>query len=88
MKKASRRSSDDLRPEYDLAALGPGVRGKYAKLLGGTTLVALQPEVAVAFPTATAVNEALRAVLKATAVVRRSAAVPKRSSYRRSRSTT
>ena len=88
MKKASRRSSDDVRPEYDLAALGPGVRGKYARLLEGTTLVALQPEVAVAFPTATAVNEALRAVLKATAVVRRSAPVPKRSSRRPSRSKT
>ncbi len=86
MKKAGRRSSDDLRPEYDLSALGPGVRGKYAKLLKGTTLVALQPEVAVAFPTAAAVNAALRAVLKATAIVRRSAPVPKRSSHRPSRS--
>jgi len=86
MKKASRQSPDDLRPEYDLAALGPGVRGKYAKLLKGTTLVALQPEVAAAFPTSMAVNEALRAVLKATAVVRRSTPVPKRSSHRLSRS--
>jgi hypothetical protein len=86
MKKASRQRADDLRPEYDLAALGPGVRGKYAKLLKGTTLVALQPEVAAAFPTSTAVNEALRAVLKATAVVRRSTPVPRRSSHRSSRS--
>jgi len=88
MKKASRLSSDDLRSEYDLAALGPGVRGKYAKLLKGTTLVALQPEVAAAFPTSGAVNEALRAVLKATAVVRRPTPVPKRSSRRPSRSKT
>ena len=30
MKKASRKTrDDDLRPEYDLAKLGPGVRGKY-----------------------------------------------------------
>ena len=86
MKKASGKKPDDLRPEYDLAALGPGVRGKYAKLLRGTTLVALQPEVAAAFPTSTAVNEALRAVLKATAVVRRSAPVPRRSSQRPARS--
>jgi hypothetical protein len=85
MKKASRQSSDDLRPEYDLAALGPGVRGKYAKQLKRTTLVALQPEVAEAFPTSEAVNEALRAVLKATAIVRRSTPVPKRSSRRPSR---
>ncbi len=83
MKKASRPALDDMRPEYDLAALGPGVRGKYAKQLKGTTLVALQPEVARAFPTSEAVNEALRAVLKATAIVRRAAPVPKRSSRRR-----
>jgi hypothetical protein len=86
MKKASPQRPDDLRPEYDLGALGPGVRGKYAKLLKGTTLVALQPEVAVAFPTSSAVNEALRAVLKATAIARRSTPVPKRSSHRASRS--
>ena len=86
MKKASLQSSDDLRPEYDLAALGPGVRGKYASRLKGTTLVALRPEVAEAFPTSEAVNEDLRAVLKATAIKRRSAPVPKRSSRRRARS--
>lgn len=73
MKKASRQTIDDLRPEYDLASMGPGVRGKYAGRLKGTTLVALQPEVAEAFPTSEAVNQALRAVLKATAVMRRSA---------------
>ena len=78
MKKARLNSSDDLRPEYDLASLGPGVRGKYAQRLKGTTLVALQPEVADAFPTSEAVNEALRAVLKATTVVRRSTPVRKR----------
>jgi hypothetical protein len=73
MKKASRRLADDMRPEYDLASLGPGVRGKYAGRLKGTTLVALQPEVAAAFPTAEAVNEALRAVLRSSTVNRRSA---------------
>jgi hypothetical protein len=86
MKKVSRRGSDDLRPEYDLASLGPGVRGKYAARLKGTTLVALQPEVAEAFPTSEAVNEALRAVLKATAVRRWSAPVGKRPPSRPSRS--
>jgi hypothetical protein len=85
MKRASRRKSDELRPEYDLAALGPGVRGKYAKRLKGTTLVALRPEVAEAFPTSEAVNEALRAVMKATAVMRRSISAPKRVSRRPSR---
>jgi len=77
MKKGSRSSPDDLRPEYDLASLGPGIRGKYAQRLKGTTLVALQPEVAEAFPTSGAVNEALRLVLKATTVVRRSTAMRK-----------
>jgi hypothetical protein len=72
MKKGSRRLPDDLRPEYDLAALGPGVRGKYAGRLKGTTLVALKPEVAAAFPTSEAVNEALRAVLRAKSIARRS----------------
>jgi len=67
MKKGSRRKSDDLRPEYDLAVLGPGVRGKYAGRLKGTTLVALKPEVAAAFPTSEAVNEALRDVLRSRA---------------------
>jgi hypothetical protein len=78
MKKSSRRTTDDLRAEYDLASLGPGVRGKYAGRLKGTTLVALQPEVAEAFPTSEAVNEALRAVLRATTVVRRSTSARKR----------
>jgi hypothetical protein len=86
MKKASRQSSDDMRPEYDLASLGPGVRGKYAERLKGTTLVALQPEVAEAFPTSEAVNRALRAVLKAPAVRRRSASPRKRPSSRSKRS--
>jgi hypothetical protein len=78
MKKASPESSDDLRPEYDLASLGPGVRGKYAQRLRGTTLVALKPEIAEAFPTSAAVNRALRAVLRGTTVPRRSTPARKR----------
>jgi hypothetical protein len=86
MKKARSSDSDELRAEYDFSALGPGVRGKYAKRLAGKTLVALQPEVAKAFPTADAVNEALLAVLKATSVVRRAPPVARRASGRRPRS--
>ena len=85
MKKDSRRRLDDLRPEYDLASLGPGVRGKYAGRLRGTTLVALRPEVAEAFPTSEAVNEALRAVLRATTVVRRSGRARRRGRATRSK---
>lgn len=83
MKKANRHLPDDLRPEYDVAALGPGVRGKYTGRLRGTTLVALKPEVAEAFPTSEAVNKALRAVLRAKTVARRS--TPRGASARTSR---
>jgi len=49
-----------------------GVRGKYIeRLAGGANVVILDDEVAAAFPTDAAVNEALRAVLRAAAVVRR-----------------
>jgi len=85
MKKASGKTADgDIRPEYDLAALGPGVRGKYAGRLKDTVLVALRPEVAEAFPTANAVNEALRAVMKASSAMRRSAPPRRPSSAKRS----
>ena len=68
MKKASRQ---DLRPEYDFANMKGGVRGKYVKRLkAGTNLVLLEPEIYRAFPTAEAVNQALRAVLTMTNAVR------------------
>lgn len=57
---------DDLRPEYDLKELlKGGVRGKYAeRYRAGVNLVRLEADVARAFPTAEAVNEALRLVMK------------------------
>ncbi|RMF28023.1 MAG: hypothetical protein D6759_16595 [Chloroflexi bacterium] len=59
-------TEDDLRPEYDLSQLlKGGVRGKYVeRYRAGTNLVRLAPDVARAFPTEEAVNEALRLVLK------------------------
>lgn len=59
-------TEDDLRPEYDLKTLlKGGVQGKYAKRYHeGTNLVLLAPDVARAFPTEEAVNEALRLVLR------------------------
>ncbi len=58
-------SVDDLRPEYDLASLKGGVRGKYfARATAGTTLVLLARDVAEAFPDGPAVNRALRAFLR------------------------
>ncbi len=57
---------DDLRPEYDLEKLlKDGVRGKYVeRYRAGTNLVRLAPDVAEAFPTEDAVNEALRLVIQ------------------------
>jgi hypothetical protein len=56
---------DDLRPEYDLAKLKGGVRGKYwERYQRGTNLARLAPEVRAAFPTDEAVNEALRSLMQ------------------------
>jgi hypothetical protein len=66
MKKA-RKSRDTLRSEYTRSDFPSGlVRGKYAKRVAeGTNIVRLDPEIAAAFPTSEAVNEALGTVLKA-----------------------
>ena len=67
MKKAKSLEIDDLRPEYRREDLGKGVRGKYfAAYQKGSNLVLLSPDVAKAFPTSDAVNEALRALLQLT----------------------
>jgi hypothetical protein len=68
---------DDLRPEYDFRSMAGGVRGKYIdRLRQGTNLVLLEPEVAEAFPSDAAVNEALRGVLNTTRAVRRTGGLP------------
>ncbi len=67
MKKRSRvEKADELRPEYDLRhLLRNGIQGKYAQRYEeGTNIVLLAPDVAKAFPTQTAVNEALRLVIE------------------------
>jgi len=62
MKKAK---SEELRPEYRRENLGPGVRGKYFESYQkGTNLVLLSPDVAKAFPTEEAVNDALRSLIE------------------------
>ena len=77
MSKATRPADDDLRPEYDFASMKGGVRGKYvARLRKGSNLVLLEPEVAAAFPSAEAVNEALRGVLSTTRAVRGKGGLP------------
>ncbi len=63
MKKASNAKRRAVTvPDIDFTG---GVRGKYAARYGaGTNLVALSPDVAEVFPDSTAVNEALRTLVR------------------------
>ena len=64
MKKVTSKKKDELRKEYDLATLGPGVKGKYHdRFLEGTNLVLLDPDIAEAFPSAKDVNDTLRVLV-------------------------
>lgn len=67
-KRPKTEMNDELRLEYDLRELlKDGVRGKYAqRYRAGTNLVLLEPDVAKAFPSEAAVNEALRLVIQLT----------------------
>ena len=86
MNKANRHNDNDLRPEYDFASMKGGVRGKYvARLRKGSNLVLLDPEVAAAFPSDDAVNEALRGVLNTTRAVRGKGGLPNKALQPRSR---
>jgi uncharacterized DUF497 family protein len=88
MSKATRPDDDDLRPEYDFASMKGGVRGKYvARLRKGSNLVLLEPEVAAAFPSDDAVNEALRGVLNTTRAVRGKGGLPNKALQPTSRAT-
>ena len=62
MKKArAKRTSDELRAEYDLSQLKGGVRGKYhQQATAGTNLVLVDPELVEVFPDTESVNRALR----------------------------
>lgn len=73
MKKASKKSTDKLRPAYKRSDFGTLVRGKYAQRAAeSTNVVVLEPQVARAFPNDRAVNTALRGLLR----TRKSAARP------------
>lgn len=65
-KQVFSETDDELRAEYDLSQLlKGGVRGKYVdRYNAGTNVVLLAPDVAQAFPTESAVNEALRLVMR------------------------
>ena len=65
IKNLERSISDEIRPEYDLASLKGGVRGKYyARATAGTTIVLLEPDVAEVFSDGASVNQALRSYLR------------------------
>lgn len=68
MKKNSIRKQDnyELRDEYDLSKMTILPKGRYdPKRRLGKNVVLLEPDVAEAFPSDEAVNEALRLLLKA-----------------------
>jgi hypothetical protein len=65
MKKASRKPTDELRPEYKRSDFGRLQRGKYVQRLAeATNVVVLDPELSKAFPNDRAVNKALRGLLR------------------------
>ena len=69
-----------MRKQYKLEDLGKGVRGKYYVAYSkGTNLVLLSPDVAAVFPTAEAVNDALRGLVQ---VAKESARLTTRASGR------
>src|SRR5260370_10278875 len=71
-KNIEHRSNDGMRPEYDFASMKGGIRGKhYDQYRKGTNVVLIDPDVAAAFPTEDAVNEALRGILGTARAVRR-----------------
>lgn len=64
MKKTSSDPDDDLLPEYDFRQLRVVARGPGRK--SPEPMVQLAPDVAEAFPSSDAVNEALRFLLRIT----------------------
>jgi len=65
MKKGKTNRGDDLRREYNLKTLPVRRVGPGRKSFGGS-VVRLEPDVAEVFPSAEAVNEALRFLIKIT----------------------
>lgn len=63
MKNEKSEMEDDLRTEYDLKSLRVRKFGSERETFGGTT-VRLEPDVAQMFPSAEAVNEALRFLIR------------------------
>ena len=72
MKAKSAVASDDMRAEYDFE-YSKAVRGKYYRRLlkEGANVVVLEPDIAKAFRSSAAVNEALRSLLRMSEATRR-----------------
>jgi hypothetical protein len=72
MKGKDAVAADDMRAEYNLD-YSKAVRGKYYRRLlkEGANVVVLDPDVAKAFRSSAAVNEALRSLLKMSEATRR-----------------
>ncbi len=83
MSKVEPAAPDDLRGDYNFGELPGGVRGKYLRRYrAGTNLALLDPDVAAAFATDEAVNEALRTVLKAASAIARTRRAPSKAHQR------
>lgn len=62
-----KKVDDEMRPEYKRSDFVKLERGKfYKEFAKGTSVALLEPEIAKAFPTSEAVNEALAALLALT----------------------
>ncbi len=60
MKKRTEENYSEMQAEYDFSR---GTRGKYARRYAqGSNVVVLEPDVAIVFPNAEAVNSSLRAL--------------------------
>jgi len=72
MKGKTRARGDDLRPQYNFD-YSKAVRGKYYRRImrEGANVAILEPDVAKAFRTSAAVNEALRSLLQISETTRR-----------------
>ena len=79
MRVKRRRRADDLRPEYNFD-YSTAVRGKYYRRLlrEGANVAVLEPDVARVFRSSSAVNEALRSLLRVSETTRRLAKIGKR----------
>ena len=67
MKTPSTEIEDEMRADYSMVSLGPGVRGKhYKEYRAGINVAFLDEDVRSAFPTDDEVNDALRRLIAAT----------------------